>query len=121
MLVYISGPIDGLPDRNEKAFRAAERYLNTLGYETLVPLDVPAFEHRNGEAKCPRGYTDGGGHSSACWIRGDLLAMLETCDAIFMMNGWEMSRGANLEFDVAVLSGFKVFHSGSFIPRALAL
>jgi hypothetical protein len=65
MRVYISGPIDGLPDRNEKAFRAAERYLNTLGYETLVPLDVPAFEHRNGEAKCPRGYTDGGGHSSA--------------------------------------------------------
>jgi hypothetical protein len=62
MLVYISGPIDGLPDRNEKAFRAAERYLNTLGYETLVPLDVPAFEHRNGEAKCPRGYTDGGRH-----------------------------------------------------------
>lgn len=121
MRVYISGPIDGQPNRNEEAFRKAERYLKALGYSTLVPHDIPAFEHLGGRQDCPRGYAAGGGHSSACWIRGDLLSMLQTCDGIFMLHDWEMSRGANLELHVATLCGFSTFYSGKHTPHVSAL
>lgn len=116
MMVYISGPIDGKPDRNEKAFRAAELYLQRMGYQTLVPHDIPAYAHDGG---CPRGYAEGEGHSSACWIRSDLIEMLVRCDAIYMIEGWEMSRGAKLEFEVAVLSGFLIWYQTRYLsgPR----
>jgi Domain of unknown function (DUF4406) len=115
MRVYISGPIDGKPDQNEVAFRQAEKVLKKFGYYTLVPHDIPAFQHRNGE-DCPPGYSKGEGHSSACWIRGDLAAMLESCDAIYLIEGWEMSRGAVLEFQVATLCGFQIFYAGQPLP-----
>lgn len=85
MKVYISGPITGLPyEEVEKAFNEAETRLQEQGYEVVNPLN-------NG---LPREST---------WkdhMRADLKLLLD-CDAIYMLDGWTNSKGAEIEFNLA--------------------
>lgn len=85
MRVYISGPITGLPyEEVEKAFNEAETRLKEQGYEVVNPLN-------NG---LPREST---------WndhMRADLKLLLD-CDAIYMLDGWTNSKGAEIEFNLA--------------------
>ncbi len=94
MKVYISGPITGLPyEEVEKAFSKADLRLKEEGHEVVNPL-------KNG---LPREST---------WnehMRADLKLLLD-CDAIYMLNGWEYSKGASLEYDLAIDLGFKLIH-----------
>lgn len=94
MKVYISGPITGLPyEEVEKAFSKAEASLKEQGHEVVNPLN-------NG---LPREST---------WsehMRADLKLLLD-CDAIYMLNRWEYSKGASLEYDLAIDLGFKLIH-----------
>ncbi len=94
MKVYISGPISGLPlETVYNNFTNAEIRLQEQGYEVVNPLN-------NG---LPREST---------WnehMRADLKLLLD-CDAIYMLNGWEYSKGASLEYDLAIDLGFKLIH-----------
>lgn len=100
--VYIAGPMAGHDDLNIPAFEAAERLLTDRGYEPVSPHRVNPTEH---DGPCPSyGYFPGGhetGHSSsACFMRPDLATLL-TCDAIYLLDGWQASRGATVEAAVA--------------------
>lgn len=108
LYVYIAGPISGMPEGNEPAFRAAAERLEAAGHVVHVPFDIGAWPHEN--EPCPTGYTAERGHSSACWLRGDLVRMLLDCDAIYCLRGWERSRGASLEHRVAVECGLTVLY-----------
>ncbi len=90
--VYISGAIAHY-DIGERmsAFRRAENLLAVSGYSPVNPFrnglsqDAPWREH----------------------MRVD-IALLLTCDYIYMLKGWELSKGAKLELDVASSCGIKV-------------
>ena len=103
--VYISGPLAGSPElsRDEKMarFGRAVKIMERAGYEVLNPLDV--------DAGC--GQDDCGsinGHTWQCWLRYDLIAMLQECDAIIMLPGWETSGGATLELHIAKNLGWPI-------------
>lgn len=84
MKVYISGPITGHEGYREQ-FGKAEQLLLSEGHEVLNPaaINFPSwFEH-------------------ADYMRAD-LAMLASCDAIYMLRGWEMSEGARREHERAL-------------------
>lgn len=87
MKIYISGQISGLPIDEVKArFSEAERFLEEeLDYVVVNPFD--------------NGLPD-----DAPWIQHMLrdLEMLYECDAIYMLNGWQESRGACIEYRFAV-------------------
>ena len=104
---YIAGPIAGTPDARA-TFAAAEVTVRDRGYDPVNPFAVPPASH---DGTCPPGYSpgeDAGGHtSSACFMRSDLAALL-TCDAIYLIPGWEKSRGATVEHAVAVACGMPV-------------
>src|ERR1051326_1660817 len=100
MKLYISGPINGRPNRNIQAFKAAAMMLTSIGYKTLIPHDIPAY-HPDPNKPCPEGYSHCEGHFSTCWLRGDLLEMLK-CDGLFMLPDWRKSVGACLEHEVAI-------------------
>lgn len=110
--IYVSGPISGYHNGNIKAFRWAQEQLLDLGYQVVVPHDVPPHAH---EGICPVGYAkphsgDYPRHdSTACFIRGDLRALL-TCDAIYLLRGWERSVGARAEFEAAAISGLAIYY-----------
>lgn len=110
--VYLSGPIAGVSDYQEKFTRAAASAMDALGdVEIVNPCDVPVLTH--GDAPCAPGYAAGEdqAHSSACFMRTDLIALL-TCDEIWMLPGHEQSRGAAVELAVANACGMTVHMEG---------
>lgn len=87
MKIYISGPITGLKKETyERNFAEAEAELRQLGFETSNPL-------RNGLTE-KNTYEE---HMAAD------LAMLAECDGIYLMKGWERSRGCQIELQSALI------------------
>ena len=87
---YISGPITGDPDARER-FRDAERSLIEDGGLPVNPFD-------NGLA------------DESPW-QDHMIAdirMLMSCDAIFMLKGWNESKGARMEFHIAEEMGMEI-------------
>lgn len=92
--VYISGPITGTKDYLEK-FEDIETALVLIhqGVEVINPAKV--------NANLPE---------STTWeeYMRMSLCMLSMCDGIYMMEGWQQSRGANLEYAYAKGMGITV-------------
>lgn len=102
-LVYIAGPYTGVDlkavDNNIQLSRSAavelarngigfiSPCLNSAHFESMLGADDPGYEF---------------------WIRMT-MEMLKRCDAIFMVPGWETSRGARAEFAWASANGMPVF------------
>lgn len=91
MKIYLSGPMTGLPDNNFPAFHAIAQALRDAGEDVVNPAEI------NPDA-------------SLSWeecMRADIKALCD-CDAIYLLPGWEKSRGAHLELHVAHRLGLKV-------------
>lgn len=92
-ILYIAGPMPGLPDYNYPAFNAAAYDLRKRGYFILNPTmgaDSPQDD--------PPGMT---------WddyLRRALGQVIEA-DGVALLDGWEASKGARLEFHVASTLG----------------
>lgn len=111
MKVYIAGPIAGLPNQNRNSFFEAENLLKWRGFEPVNPhnLNHEHFGLCFGD-DIPREITNGSAsvfdesHKYGCYMRADLRAVLE-CDGILLLPGWERSRGARVEAQVAEILG----------------
>lgn len=86
MKIYISGPITGHDTKEVfRNFEAAEKDLQRQGHRTINPLD-------NYIPEIPRDWVD--------YMVLD-IAQLMRCEAIYMLTGWENSRGARIEHNIA--------------------
>lgn len=100
--IYIAGPMTGEPDLNREEFRKAAKFVeepskgfsigfnphdvaNMLGWDEQTPLST---------------------------IASTLLADLASCDAIYMLRGWEQSKGATAEHAVAKWIGLEIIYQG---------
>jgi len=90
--VYLAGPMRGIKDLNFSAFDAAKKKLQSQGYEVISPADLDR-EHGTSDA---RGYA-----------KRDTAAIL-TCNAIYLLKGWETSAGASAEFMLARWIGLDI-------------
>ena len=90
--VYISGAIAHYDLKERMAtFSHAAEYLRKRGYEPVNPFDNGLSEESHWREH----------------MRAD-ISMLMNCDYIYMLQGWELSKGAKLELDVASSCGIKV-------------
>jgi len=91
--IYISGKIAHMDlDERRRAFKMAADYWQLKGYDVFNPFE-------NGLSQ------------EADWhdhIRVDIRALVD-CDIIYMLSGWEHSKGAKLELDVASSCGIPVW------------
>lgn len=84
MKLYLAGPMTGLPELNFPAFHAAAARLRALGFEVVNPAEINP-DPSSGWHTC---------------MRRD-IPHLVTCDGIAMLTGWESSRGAKIERQLA--------------------
>lgn len=92
LIVYVSGPMTGLPGLNFAAFNAAAAALRQRGMTVVNPAELNP-------------------DPDATWrecMRTDIAALC-TCDAIVLLPGWNRSKGALLEHTVAEALGLQVF------------
>lgn len=99
--IYIAGPMTGHVDHNFPAFDAAKKHFEALGYRVLSPADldraVGVFEHTN---ELPKNF-----------LREAILRDVVTiyfCDEIYLMKGWETSKGARAEKALAEWLGLEI-------------
>lgn len=86
MRVYVSGPITGTDDYMER-FAKAEKELTKQGYSVVNPSKL------NNILPIGLTYED--------YMKID-FALMDLCDAIYMLSGWEKSCGANREYGYAM-------------------
>lgn len=90
-MIYLSGPMSGLPDSNFPAFHAEAARLRALGHHVLNPAEnvIPGNDQ---------------------WLDYMRLAIsqLIKCDCVHLLPGWERSRGACIERRLAVDLGMRV-------------
>lgn len=100
--IYVAGPMSGLPLLNHPAFHAAAAELRALGYEVENPADNPT-------PPC------------GSWLAYMRMAVAQVakCDAVVMLPGWEQSRGARVEFQLAVGLDLLVKPMDVFLERTL--
>jgi len=87
--IYISGPITGMPQMNRPEFDAAADEIRDAGLLPVNPFDL--IDHE-------RAARDGWQWSD--YMRVDIAALCE-CDVVLMLKGWQLSRGANAEYEIA--------------------
>lgn len=90
--VYLSGPMTGLPDFNRPAFHAAAAALREQGHVVINPAEVDLGP-------------------DATWVdymRVHLAEIARRVTRVFVLPGWESSRGAQLEVHVARSLGLPV-------------
>ena len=90
-VIYISGPMTGLPELNFPAFHAAAALLRQRGYHAVNPAEIGAA--------C-------GDDWSMC-MRADIKALCD-CDTLALLPGWQKSQGAHLELHIAHRLGLEI-------------
>lgn len=92
MKIFIAGPITGVAGYAEK-FNQAEEHLTAKGHHVLNPAVLPyGFEHSE--------YME------------ITKSMLNLCDAIYLLKGWEKSPGAKEELALALDLGKWIYPEG---------
>ena len=101
MKIYISGAITGTDDYMER-FSKAEKKLTEQGYSVINPAKV------NAQLPEDTGYEE---YMKMCFC------MIDMCDNICMLKGWEKSCGANRELGYAIAKKKTVFYEYELISE----
>lgn len=98
-MIYIAGPMSGIPDYNYPKFDAAQAYLEACDFEVLNPAN------------------NFGRNQSLEWDVYLKLAVKQVvdCDLVLLLPGWETSKGARLEKHIANQLGISVSTFEDFV------
>lgn len=94
MRIYIAGRITGRKiETAYKQFEDAELTLNQWGEEIVNPMRLPHDHDKSWKA-----------------YMVECITELVKCDAIYMLKGWNKSKGARLELHLAKKLNLKIFY-----------
>ncbi len=98
--IYIAGPMTGVPKFNRPRFEEAARILRAHGWTVESPVEIAAAFGSDNTIVTTPGMLD--------TVIDEELAQLAKCDAIYLLTGWENSRGAKTELLLALEKGMEV-------------
>lgn len=88
-LWYLSGPITGYANDNEEEFETQAAFLRQQGYRICNPCALPHLP------------------SWAANLKRDIKRLMN-CEGVFVLKGWEASKGAVLEVFLMIILGMPV-------------
>ena len=98
-IVYLSGRISN-NDNYKQDFASAERFLMQMGYIVINPANLDEV-------------AEGLTHEQYMHI---CYRLVDISDIIFMVSGWQKSKGANAELHYAKSIGKKVMYQDYYAP-----
>ena len=136
MRIYVSGPMTGHPALNRPAFDAAEKRLTVQGHFVINPHRIgapfgPAEKQASSfaalyrllDGKLPNGANhlwkeeirrvDEKESLVARAVMDAELAAVRSCNAIYLLRGWETSRGARKELAEAIKYNLQIMQEGA--------
>lgn len=90
---YVAGPMTGIENYNFNNFNRVASELRAQGLTVLNPADAGVVEDATWED-----------YMAYC------LTQIGQCGVMYMLKGWEMSRGACLEQLIAMRLGMKIIY-----------
>ena len=114
MRVYIAGPMRGREYYNFRAFDKAAKELQERGFDTISPADMDRLNGFDPFILSPNTNWDGWptGFDLVACVQRDLCAVINA-DAIYMLSGWESSKGSRAEKAVAEWMGHKIMYENA--------
>lgn len=101
MKIYVSGPMTGLPEKNYPAFKRVTTTLRATGHEVYCPSE---YKDDGREFVLREGFKE-----YTSWI-------CDHAEGIFMLSGWEASKGARAEHALAVALELRIMYE-NFKPQ----
>lgn len=85
MKIYVAGKISGLEKKDiDEKFERAKADLICKGHSVFIPTVLPAYDDVPHED-----------YMHVCY------AMIDICDAVYMLSDWQKSKGARMELQYA--------------------
>ena len=100
--IYLAGPMTGLPKLNYPKFRRKAAALRRTGWRVVSPVEIADA----------MGLREPVNEVLLKAVVDVELRALRGCDAIYVMKGWEASRGTRKEVVVAISFGLKILLEG---------
>ncbi len=116
MKIYVAGPMQGIPDFNFPLFNNVTAFLRKMGHEVFNPAEKDIERHGEGVAVSATGDLKDAvalGFSLRDALADDTWYICKTADAIYMLPGWENSKGARAEHALAVALGHTIIYGES--------
>lgn len=130
MRIYCSGPMTNIPDLNRPAFAAAEKRLAAQGHFVINPHRISELfgTAEELEKSFAIHYDLPGtrvglhfpdlihGQDLAHAVMDADIAAVRSCDVIYLLRGWEKSRGAKKELSEAIARRLQVMLEDEAVP-----
>ena len=100
-VIYIAGPMRGLPESNYPQFENAARFLRSEGWDVCSPVEI-------GSAFGTEAELDANPVRLAVAMEAERDALRTSCDAILLLPGWERSKGTRAELIIALEKNLEI-------------
>jgi Domain of unknown function (DUF4406) len=100
-IIYLSGPMTGLPGKNHETFNRYAKLLRDRGHQVINPAE-----------------NDGGSTDKSWSFYMELdISNLLVVDSVVVLSGWEFSTGAKIEVLVAQAIGRTIYRVEDFVQN----
>lgn len=114
MKIYVAGPMRGIPEFNFPAFHSATKILRNAGHDVFNPAEKDIERHggtdisKGNAAGDEKLATQQHGFDLRTALAEDMDFICRKADAIYLLPGWQKSKGATAEHAAAVALGLQV-------------
>lgn len=105
MRVYISGPITGTEDYLER-FEKTKASIMAAGAEVINPAALNYVMPKDATHE---------EYMKMC------IPLLDMADVIYMMSGWQQSKGCGIEFEHAYENGISICFEKETVPKVMMI
>lgn len=112
--IYIAGPMRGYDNWNFDSFDRQAKSLRQNGWEVINPAELERNLQKKYGENDPHDFNPNTNQSDQEFLRKalqqDMTQICDNCTALYMLSGWEKSKGAIAERSLAQALGLDIFY-----------